>query len=73
MVNTVENAGQLLTKSWTVRLAYLATLLEAAGLAWPLIEPHVQVLVEPQTFHVLAAICVAAIPVARVIKQGNLP
>lgn len=73
MIKTVENATQLLTKSWTVRLAYLATLLEAAGQVWPLIEPHVQILVEPQVFHTLAAICVAAIPLARVIKQGNLP
>ena len=72
-MKTVDNAGLILRKSWTVKLSVLAAGLEALGLAWPLIEPHVQVLVNPNVFRVLAVVALAAIPIARVIKQSNLP
>lgn len=72
-MQTVDNAGLVLRKSWTVKLSVLATLLELVGAVWPLAEKHVAFVIEPHVFHIVAAICVAAIPVARVIKQGSLP
>lgn len=68
----VENTKQILTRAWSMRLLYLAAILELAGVVWPMISAHVEILVPAETFHTLAIICVAAAPLARVIKQSNL-
>jgi len=71
-MKTVDNAGVILRRSATAWLAYIATGLEFIGLVWPLMQEHVEVIVEPTVFHTLAAVSVICIPLARVIKQESL-
>ncbi|HEX4843189.1 MAG TPA: hypothetical protein VFV57_05920 [Limnobacter sp.] len=68
----VDNSGQILKYSWTVRLCALAAVCQTLAQLWPLVEPQVASLVSPQVFSVLSLLFTAAAIVARVIHQTVL-
>jgi len=68
----VYNAKKITTGSWSMRLWYLAGFLNAIGLAWPLIERHVEAVASPFWFHIAGLVAGLAGQVARVIYQQDL-
>lgn len=68
----IPNASKVTTGAWSMRLWFLAGLLQAVGLAWPQVQGDVQALVSPFTFHVLGILAGLAGQVARVFYQQSL-
>jgi hypothetical protein len=75
MMEFVAEARKVLVMSWASRFGILSSLF---GLIQVLAEfqvqlPFVQAFIPAKTFMLLSLLCAVAVPIARVIKQKNLP
>ena len=67
-MNLIDNAREVATKAWSVRLASLAALFATLDA----LQPLLQFVVPAGTFAILSALMALATIVARFVKQENL-
>lgn len=68
----VPNAKTVAVRASSQLLVYVAGLVETLALAWPGIEKHVGMTVEPATFHYISIGVLVAAAIARLIQQESL-